>query len=172
MGRVWDDPFDATDVAILGILQRDGRASVSSMARDLGLAESTVRSRTHKILASGLVSIVATGDPLKLGVPVDAISFVRVAPNQADDVADALAQLREIRYVGVTLGATTLVVESLHSDTDALHTFLARTLPAVKGVKEVDSRQIIDIRKSVWDWQSWLKDTLDPDARTDAEEAP
>lgn len=165
MPRAWEEAFDDTDLAILEVLQQDGRAPVSTIARRLDLPESTVRARTRKILSSGLIDIVATGDPLRLGIPVDALSLVRVEATEADAVADTLAAMHEVRYVGVTLGGTTLAVESLHPSAEALHAFLARRLPGIPGVKEVHSHQIIDIRKSVWDWQSWLKESAAIDSR-------
>lgn len=151
-----DDPFDHTDLAILGMLQNDGRMPFSVIARRLGLPESTVRLRTRRILESGRIAIVATGDPLTLGIPIDAVTLVRVSAAEVDSVADALTAMPEVRYVGIALGGTTIVVESLHQDADALHAFLARRLATLPGVKEVDSQQIIENRKSVWDWQSWL----------------
>ncbi len=167
MPHASEDPFDATDLAILTMLQQDGRMPFSVIARELGLPESTVRLRTHRILASGRIAIVATGDPLQLGIPVDAVTLVRVAAPEADAVADALTAMPEVRYVGVALGGTTIVVESLHPDADALHTFLARKLASLPGVKEVDSQQIIENRKSVWDWQSWLAQSAPARARGD-----
>lgn len=151
-----NENFDDIDLAILAILQSDGRASFSAMARELNLPESTVRIRTRKILGSGLVSIVATGDPLKLGIPLDSLSLVHVNPPYASEVADAITAMPEVRYVGVTLGGATIVVESLHQDAHNLHHFLSSKLPGISGVKEVTAFQIVDIRKSVWDWQSWL----------------
>lgn len=151
-----NEMFDSTDLAILSVLQKDGRASYSSIARELDLPESTVRIRAQKILNSGFLSIVATGDPLKLGIPIDVLCLVRVEPEQAHEVADAIAQMKQVRYVGVTLGGKILLVESLHPSSKALHDYLARELPSMAGVKEVESHQIMEIRKSVWDWQSWL----------------
>jgi Lrp/AsnC family transcriptional regulator, regulator for asnA, asnC and gidA len=157
MARTLDEIFDANDLAILGVLERDGRAPISAIAREVGLPESTVRQRVRKILDSGLIAVVATGDPLRLGIPVDAISLVHVTPGAAEPVAAALTDMPEVRYVGVTLGGAIIVVESLHPTAEALHVFLAQRLPALPGVKEVQSHQVIDIRKSVWDWHSWLE---------------
>ncbi len=148
--------FDAMDLAIFAILQGDGRASYSAIARKLSLPESTIRSRAQRILSSGLVSIVATGNPLKLGVPLDALSLVHVNSPYASDVADTITKMPEVRYVGVTLGGATIIVESLHQDAHNLHNFLSSKLPSISGVKEVSTFQIVDIKKSVWDWQSWL----------------
>ncbi len=150
------DTLDDTDAAILDVLQRDGRAPIAVIAREVGLAESTVRQRCNRIFDAGLVSIVATGDPLRWGIPVDAIHLVHVEPRHTQDVSDVVTEMAEVRYVGVTLGGAVLVVESLHSSADDLHDFLIQRLHALPGVKEVNSHQVVQIRKSVWDWRSWM----------------
>lgn len=157
MRRALDTVIDDTDVAILEILQRDGRASYSVIARQLELPESTVRQRCKRILESRLVSIVATGDPLRWGVGVDAVHLVSVDPLHFAAVSDAIAAMPEVRYVGVTLGGTVLVIESLHASHEELHAFLVQRLPGLTGVKEVDTHQIVENKKSVWDWRAWLR---------------
>lgn len=148
---------DHLDVAILEVLQKDGRAPFSSIARELDLPESTIRQRTKKLLDAGIVSIVATGDPLKLGIPVDAIHVVRIDPLAVDRVVAELSAMADVRYVAVTLGGRALIVESLHLSMEAYHAFLAQDLPAIAGIKEVETHQIVDNRMSVWDWRAWLR---------------
>jgi Lrp/AsnC family transcriptional regulator for asnA, asnC and gidA len=156
MARTLDSMIDATDVAILEVLQRDGRTPFSTIARQLDLPESTVRQRCKKILDSGLVSIVATGDPLRWGIPIEAIHLVRIEPLRLEEAAAGITAMPDVRYVGVTLGGTVLIVESLHPSAEELHGFLVQRLPAVAGVKEVVTHQIVENRKSVWDWRAWL----------------
>ena len=157
MPRIPEIAFDDTDVAILEILQRDGRAPFSVIARQLELPETTVRQRCRRIFDSGLVSIVATGDPLLWGIPVDAIHLVRVDPVHLDATAHALEAMPEVRYVGIALGGGTLIVESLHPSAEDLHVFLVQRVPALTGVKEVNTHQIVEIRTSVWNWRTWLQ---------------
>jgi len=155
--RALDTVIDDTDVAILEILQRDGRESYSAIARQLDLPESTVRQRCKRILESQLISIVATGDPLRWGVAVDAVHRVRIEPLHVEALTEAISAMPEVRYVGVALGASVLIVESLHPSNEDLHHFLAARLPALPGVKEVETHQIVDNKKSVWDWRAWLR---------------
>ena len=157
MPRPSNAQIDDVDASILEILQSDGRASYSAIARAIGVSEGTVRQRCRKFFDSGLVSIVATGDPLRWGIPIDAAQLVRVVPSRIDSVATTLSAMPEVRYVGVTLGGSVLVVESLHPSSGDLHAFLTQRLPALPGVKEVDTHQVVHIRKSVWDWRSWLR---------------
>lgn len=151
-----DERFDETDLAIIAVLQCDGRASFSAIARELNIPESTIRIRTRKILDSKLISITATGNPLKLGIPIDALCLVHVDATQASSIADTISAMPEVRYVGVALGGNIVIVESLHRDAQDFHRFLSSKLAVVSGVREVTTHQIVDIRKSVWDWQSWL----------------
>jgi Lrp/AsnC family transcriptional regulator for asnA, asnC and gidA len=44
------------DIGILEKLQEDGRASYSAIARELGIAESTVRYRVEKLRESGVIT--------------------------------------------------------------------------------------------------------------------
>lgn len=162
MARTLDSMIDATDVAILEVLQRDGRTPFSTIARQLDLPESTVRQRCKRILDSGLVSIVATGDPLRWGIPIEAIHLVRIDPLRLEEASAGLTTMPDVRYVGVTLGGSVLIVESLHPSAEELHGFLVQRVPAVAGVKEVVTHQIVDNRKSVWDWRAWLNAGMAP----------
>jgi Lrp/AsnC family transcriptional regulator for asnA, asnC and gidA len=148
--------LDSTDKAILSILEVNGRASYREIARTLGLPESTVRSRTQKLLGSEFLSVVVTGNPLKLGIPVLAICLVRVEPSLANDIASTLITMTAVRYTGICLGATTVITESLHDSAMTLHKFLAEDVPAIQGVQQVESYQIIEVCKSTWNWSQWL----------------
>lgn len=148
--------LDETDRAILNVLQTNGRASYRTIAQILKLPESTVRVRTRKLLSSGLLNVVVTGNPLELGIPVIAISLIRVAPSQASDIAEFLAKLPAVRYAAICLGGNQLITESFHPTSLHLHTYLAEEVPAIPGVQQVDSHQVIDIRKSTWNWNQWL----------------
>lgn len=88
---------------------------------------------------------------------MDAVHRVSVDPLLVDSVSDAISAMPEVRYVGVTLGGTVLIIESLHPSIEALHTFLAQRLPALPGLKEVETHQIVENKKSVWDWRAWLR---------------
>lgn len=147
--------LDKIDLAIIAILQNDGRASFSTIARELDLPESTTRIRTRKLLDSNLISVIATGNPLKLGIPIDALSLIQIDSTQASNVADDFSSMPEVRYVGIALGGKTVILESFHQHVQDLHFFLSTKIAAVSGVKEVTTHQIVEIRKSVWDWQSW-----------------
>lgn len=148
--------LDRTDKAILNILQVNGRASYREMAKVLDLPESTVRSRTQKLLSSGALSVVVVGNPLKLGIPILALCLVKVDSSRAREIAKVLVSMSSIRYTAIILGGTTLIIESLHNSAIDFHTFLAEEVPAIEGVQQIESYQIIEVCKSAWEWTTWL----------------
>jgi Lrp/AsnC family transcriptional regulator for asnA, asnC and gidA len=59
--------IDAVDSRIILLLQEDGRMSNKAIARELGIAESTVRTRLKRLIEDRIVKIVALSNPFDLG---------------------------------------------------------------------------------------------------------
>ena len=157
--------LDSTDQAIVDALRRDGRRAYRDIARDLGVSESMVRKRCKRLLESGWMRILAISDPLALGVPVLATTYAKVRPSALDAVTDRLARHDAVRYVGIGIGAHNLVVESLHASSAELHAFLQEAL-GIDGILSSETMQVVQIKKSVWDWEIRTED--DPQAAPSA----
>jgi len=84
-------PLDETDRAIIHLLQHDGRMPYREIARQLGVAEGTVRLRASRLMRSGALTIVAIADPFRLGYRVLAFTLLNVIPDRQQAVIDALA---------------------------------------------------------------------------------
>jgi Lrp/AsnC family transcriptional regulator for asnA, asnC and gidA len=149
--------MDSLDHGIVSLLQQDGRMAFREMARRLEVSEGTIRRRYNAMVQGGVFQVSLTGDPTKLGVKVDAITLVKTEPLKAESAATVIAQFQNVRFVGLGMGPADIVVESLHSSTDELYSFITQTLPTVDGVLSCDTIQIVKILKSIWDWQAWLK---------------
>ncbi len=59
--------MDELDREIIAILQSNGRASNARIARRIGVSEGTVRRRLKKLIADGVIDIVAVVDAERLG---------------------------------------------------------------------------------------------------------
>ncbi|MCD6341768.1 MAG: Lrp/AsnC family transcriptional regulator, partial [Thaumarchaeota archaeon] len=65
--------LDKKDLRILSILQKDGRASYSEIARKMGMSEAAIYSRVQRLIKSGAIKkIQAILDPEKLGYVITA----------------------------------------------------------------------------------------------------
>lgn len=100
------------DRQLLSALREDGRASVASLARRLGVARATVNSRLDRLLSSGtIVGFTARVrdevDPLA----IRAITLIAVEGRSATRVIRELRGFPEIRALHTTNGGWDLVAE-------------------------------------------------------------
>ncbi len=71
--------LDGTDLAILSVLQRDGRVALGSLAEQVGLSGPAVAERVRKLEERGVIrGFMASVDPERLGLDIAAFIQVRV----------------------------------------------------------------------------------------------
>ncbi|NHN54312.1 Lrp/AsnC family transcriptional regulator [Calidifontibacter sp. DB0510] len=145
------DVLDEPSKAIVAHLQRDGRASYSAIARDVGLSEAAVRQRVQRLIDAEIVQIVAVTDPAQVGFHRQAMVGV-VTDGDALTVADALAELPEVAYVVVTAGRFDLLVEVVCEDDDHLLDLLVNRLRGVDGVSHTETFNYLKLTKQRYDW--------------------
>ena len=149
--------LDDLDKAIIVALEDDGRRPFRDIARDLDVAESTVRSRVTRLQERRLIHITAVGDPLQLGVEVAAIILVRVRPGTVARTAADLARLPYVRFVGTSFGQADIVLQTLHSSVKGLHAFVSDELPRrCPDITSTETFQLAEVLKSSWDWREWF----------------
>ena len=149
--------LDALDRSLVAALEDDGRRPYRDIARDLGVAEATVRNRVGRLIDSGLIRITAVGDPLALGVEVAAIALLRLRPGTVRESAEVLAAYPNVRFVGTSFGAADLIIQTLHRNIDELHAFMTGELPtALPGLVSTETFQLAKVHKSSWDWKAWF----------------
>src|ERR1700761_8766985 len=93
--RRGDIRLDATDEAIITVLQEDGRRSYGEVGEAVGLSEAATRQRINRLRESGVMRIVAITDPVALGRGVVATIGLRVS----GDTRIAAARLAQIAGV-------------------------------------------------------------------------
>src|SRR5690554_7438977 len=95
MDKVTYPQLNQADQRIVDLLRQDGRRPFRDIARELGVSESMVRKRVNRLSESGWMRILAVTDPLQLGVPFLATTYVKVTPARLESLADELAQDRK-----------------------------------------------------------------------------
>ncbi|MGL3805761.1 Lrp/AsnC family transcriptional regulator [Paeniglutamicibacter sp. R2-26] len=127
---------DLTDLdrQLLSALREDGRASVASLARKLGVARATVNSRLDRLLASGTivgftVRVRDEVDPLA----IRAITLIGVEGRSANKVIRELRGFPEIRALHTTNGGWDLVAELATENLSGFDNVLGR-IRSVEGV--------------------------------------
>jgi Lrp/AsnC family transcriptional regulator, regulator for asnA, asnC and gidA len=127
---------DHIDRQIMDALARDGRTPFTVLARDLNVAEATVRSRVRRLQDEGLLNIVALCNPLSLGHQAVRL-LIRVRDLTPRAVARILMDVAAVNYVALTVGGRDLYVEATCRDQEQLVGLLddIRMMPGVSSVE-------------------------------------
>ncbi len=144
--------MDDLDRLILQTLQQDGRTPFTHIARQAGVSETTVRLRYRALVEAGVIRTVGIVDPYALGFQAPAIVGVTVAPGQVDEVAQQIAELPEVSYLVMTLGAFDLVMEVFCRDLGHLTDFLLHHIHQIPGVRSTQTLMIARSYKLSYRW--------------------
>jgi Lrp/AsnC family transcriptional regulator for asnA, asnC and gidA len=144
--------IDATERRMIELLQQDGRLTVTQMARNLGVTEVTARRKLKRLLADGIVRVVATVDPFDVGYETPVIIGLKVERGKLDDVAERLSALPQVRYIGASTGRVDLIIEVVTRTNQDLADFLLNQLAAIDGISDSETNLIVRIYKQSWDW--------------------
>ena len=151
-GRVLDD-LDAIDLAIVRLLQDQGRTTNAHIARTLGVSEPTVRKRIDRLMADEIIKVVAVLNPRKTGYATDVLVGISVEPGSLLTVGEALSRCEEVVYLGYTTGRHDILVEMLFRDDEALFEFLNSRLPPLGPIIGTETYHVLRTGKINYDWK-------------------
>lgn len=157
--------FDDLDRRIIAALQADGRASWTEIADDVSSSLATVTRRGQQLLASGAVGVGVSHDINTPGVSDLFVLRIRCRAGSQMDVATALAQRSNLRFLCLVTGGSDLLAEISIPQTESLHQRLINEIQTIDGVESCRSDLVLHAYKVS---QRWLTDTLEQRARGDA----
>ncbi len=140
--------LDELDRCILRILQENGRASYSEIARRLRVPESTVRLRVRKLQERGIIrKFSALINPFKAGYSIVAFIAVDVEANRIKTVAEELSRLPEVDVLGIATGAHDILMQVTVRDLQELENFLIEKLGRINGIRSTETSILTSVRK-------------------------
>lgn len=135
--------MDELDLAILAILQQDGRKPFTEIAKDLGVTEGTVRNRVARLIEEQAVQIIGLVNPYHLGYNAPAIIGILVEPPYLEEAAAQIASFPEVSYLIMVSGEFDLMVEVLCQDREHLAALIKDKLQQVVGVQRTKTYFIL-----------------------------
>ncbi len=154
--------FNEMDRAILARLRGDGRAGFRTVARDLELNERTVRRRFEALRERGCAMVFTLVPAVSLGFESEIILQITVAPARLDALARELATYRGVRYVGSTLGASSLMCEVILPTTRDVYEFVTQTLGDLDGVQGwTASMELVTFKRGFVETPWWRRALVD-----------
>jgi len=126
--------MDATDKAILNILQQDGRISNADIARQVNLAPSAVLERVRKLEERGVIrGYSAVIDAKALDYGLAAIIAVRTS-ECGEGVGEELSAIPEVQEVYEVAGDDCFYIKVVTKDAESLGLFLREKIKAISNV--------------------------------------
>jgi Lrp/AsnC family transcriptional regulator, regulator for asnA, asnC and gidA len=145
-------PIDELDRAVIQRLQHDGRMSSAEIARQLGVAERTVRARIDRLVADNVIRVVALIVPSTAGFTVTADVFLEVETGRIQEIAELVAARPEVGYVGLSTGDRDISIQIHAPSVEALYDFVTNDIGAMPGVVRTNTFIIPKIIKTHFDF--------------------
>jgi Lrp/AsnC family transcriptional regulator for asnA, asnC and gidA len=141
------------DREIIAILQRDGRTANTEIARQLGVAEGTIRRRIERLIDDGVIKIAAVTDPFKVGIGIVALIHLDVELSSLEAVAKSLVKMQCVRVVAYATGGYDIMIETLFPSQQDLLEFLKDELPLIPGIRKTETSILLSIMKRSYEWE-------------------
>lgn len=133
-------------------LQKDGRASYASLGERLGVTHTAIRGRIKKLEDSGVMRIMATVSPMRLGGFRQAFLGLGVKPPYRLDSEQLLA-IDEVTYAmsGVGLNGADYLIEIIADNDEDLWRVVDESIRPLPGVEQTWWTSTVSVEKeSYW----------------------
>jgi Lrp/AsnC family transcriptional regulator for asnA, asnC and gidA len=129
---------DALDMKVLRILEDDGRASFTDIAKKLKLNESTIRKRVLALQKRRVIKKFSVElDPSKIGLNTVAIVGIDVEPARLLEAVQEVCEIPEAKYVATSTGDHMIMTEIWVRDGRELTKLISNRIGNIKGVKKI-----------------------------------
>ncbi|MEU9362505.1 AsnC family transcriptional regulator [Streptomyces sp. NPDC048301] len=132
--------------AILRALAEDGRRTHDELAAVAGVSVATARRRVESLTRQGVVSIRAAVEPALLGLPVEALLWIRTRPDEVEELGRLLVESPLVRYAAVVMGEHQILADVTQPSKQSLHAFLTEA-PWVRYAESVQSHLVVEAWK-------------------------
>ncbi len=143
----WAIEMDETDGHLIAALKRNGRASLSELADQLGVTRSTVRVRLDKLVQGGEIAgfTVLTRSDVRPD-PVRGLMMLEIAGRGAERSMKQLQRMPEVQAVHSTNGTWDLIAEI---GTDTLEHFdqVLFAIRRMEGVTRSETNLLLSTRR-------------------------
>ncbi|WP_176590602.1 Lrp/AsnC family transcriptional regulator [Sphingobium sp. EM0848] len=115
---------DRLNQRIVACLRRNGRASNSEIAREVGLSEAAVRQRVKRLLDARVIRFRAVVNAAMLGIEVTYLIRAAIRPTRLEALARRLRILPPVAYISKTTGEYNALIAMAAPDEDFAELFI------------------------------------------------
>ena len=143
--------LDELDRGIIHHLSKDGRVSFTEIASKLTVSEKTIRLRYKNLLDNGIIEVVGVVNPAAIGIKSGAIIQIKTASQRMMQVIEELKKFKEIRYITMTSGPYSLLVQVAVPNQEDI-TELLYKLNEIPFITEMNTIIQMDVFKNTFDY--------------------
>ncbi|WP_251550999.1 Lrp/AsnC family transcriptional regulator [Neobacillus muris] len=143
--------LDELDRGIIHHLSKDGRVSFTEIASKLTVSEKTIRLRYKNLLDNGIIEVVGVVNPAAIGIKSGAIIQIKTASQRMMEVIEELKKFKEIRYITMTSGPYSLLVQVAVPNQEDI-TELLYKLNEIPFITEMNTIIQMDVFKNTFDY--------------------
>ncbi|RZU63338.1 Lrp/AsnC family transcriptional regulator [Zhihengliuella halotolerans] len=141
-----DLDLSAQDKDIVDCLVANARMSFEEIARRAGVSETTARRRVEWILSSEAVQLRLLVEPAAVGLPLEALVWLRIAPAKISAIGESLRRDTRVRYAAALAGSSQIVVDVTLPTGDDLYRFVTESEWSSE-VESFDITMVVRARK-------------------------
>ena len=150
--------LDVIDQKLIKELQRNGRQSNVEIAKNLMVAESTVRKRVKRLLNQNIMRVEAVPNPYKLGYGFISVMGLQVRMEDLQQVGKTLAENPSVYYLTFVTGRYDLIAIVMCRTPEELSTFIKENISTIASIIRTETFVNLEIIKSPWFGTSIIKD--------------
>ena len=132
--------MDAVDRIICAVVQRDGRASSTVIAKAAGVPTSTANDRLRRLAANGTIQgWHAALDPLRVGAGLAGFVLMDMGYEGEAEAVEALCARPEVMELHHISGAHSYLLKLRVQDMHAVQDFLAEVVKPLAAVRHTET---------------------------------
>jgi DNA-binding Lrp family transcriptional regulator len=138
--------LDAKDRQLLGLLRQDARLATAALARELGVARTTVVARMKRLKQTGVISgyTVRLNSELRKRV-LRVHALLSINAKKGDAVVNALRDITQVRAVFAISGALDCLALIEAETTDEIDQVLD-AIGSIQGVEKTQSSLVLSVK--------------------------
>lgn len=162
MEKIKEKGLDPLDCRIVKLLQENGRLSNTSIAKELGIAEATVRTRLKRLINENYIKIVAIGTPEKLGFDITGKIKLRIDVKTKKTVVEELCKLKEAVQINLMTGSTDIDIDFIVKSLTELNDLVYNKISNIEGIITTETSLIMEKVKENHAWGTAFDEEHEP----------
>jgi Lrp/AsnC family transcriptional regulator for asnA, asnC and gidA len=139
--------LDDLDMRLISELQNGGYRAHVELAQTLGISKSTVTRRIQRLIANGVVRIVAAVDANMIGLNTSALIGLNVEPKQTYPILELLESKAQVHMLATVTGRYDIVAVIAVGSSRELADFVKNDILTIEGVKSSETLLALEMKK-------------------------